>query len=61
MRAIKFTVTKNGKPRAYKWQGHFGCHACPDGPLGRWMPMGLDAAKLEVATGAAYTYEPTGG
>lgn len=57
MKAIKFKAVKGGKVRAYYWRGEFGLNAGPD-TLGRWFPTGLEAARLEVATGAAYHYEP---
>lgn len=40
---IAFTTDKNGRPIAYRWS-----------PLScRWMKIGIDAAKLRIASGMA--------
>ena len=42
-RQIAFTTIKGGRPVAYRW--------CSRGM--RWFRMGMDEAKLQIATGAA--------
>jgi hypothetical protein len=43
---IRFTTDKNGKPRAHYW-----------GLARRWLPIGIDEAKLKIATGEAVEQE----
>lgn len=56
MRAIRFAVDKRGREVAYRWRGELGTRCAPD-TLGRWFRIGLEEAKLAIATGAAYRYE----
>lgn len=43
---IRFTTDKNGKPRAHYW-----------GSAYRWLPIGIAAAKLKLASGEAVENE----
>jgi hypothetical protein len=56
MRAIRFEIDKRGRTVAYRWRGEHGTRCAPD-TLGRWFRIGLEDARLQIATGAAYRYE----
>jgi hypothetical protein len=43
---IRFTTDKKGKPRAHYW-----------GLARRWLPIGIEAAKLKIAMGEAVEQE----